>query len=91
MLLVAGGVGVGVRKGVTTKFRASVYQKWYARQGSNLQPLGPKPSALSIELRARLNPVYRSFDTGDQAATQSRDGVSGGIRTHGLLDHNQAP
>ena len=67
------------------------YKKWRARQDSNQQPLGPKPSALSIELRARLNPVYRSFDTGDQAATQSRDGVSGGIRTHGLLDHNQAP
>ena len=30
------------------------YGKWRARQDSNPQPLGPKPSALSIELRAPL-------------------------------------
>ena len=29
-------------------------EKWYARQDSNLWPLGPQPNALSTELRARV-------------------------------------
>ena len=48
---------------------------WYPGEDSNPQPLGPKPSALSIELPGHVNNC----------------GVSGGIRTHDLLDHNQAP
>ena len=58
--------------------RWSNQDKWRARQESNPQPLGPKPSALSIELRARTNWI-RSI------------GASDGIRTRDLLCHRQAP
>ena len=52
---------------------------WRARQDSNPQPLGPKPSALSVELQAQRdgnNPCI---------------GASDGIRTRDLLCHRQAP
>ena len=40
---------LGVDEGVLFGFEI-----WRARQDSNPQPLGPKPSALSIELRTRI-------------------------------------
>ena len=52
-------------------------RKWRAWQDSNLQPLGPKPSTLSIELQAH----FKSW----------ANGASDGIRTHDLLCHRQAP
>ncbi len=46
-----------LRAGLTEKERRGIEKgkksKWRARQDSNPQPLGPKPSALSIELQAR--------------------------------------
>ena len=35
--------------------------RWRARQDSNPQPLGPKPSALSIELQALAKALARNF------------------------------
>ena len=56
-------------------------EKWYARQDSNLQPLGSKPSTLSIELRAHLM----------SQSSRISSGASDGIRTRDLLCHRQAP
>ena len=56
-------------------------KKWRAWQDSNLQPLGPKPSTLSIELQAHL--------TGE--SSRITVGASDGIRTRDLLCHRQAP
>ena len=56
--------------------------QWRAWQDSNPQPLGPKPSALSVELQARI-----------PARQERRKGIgaSNGIRTRDLLCHRQAP
>ena len=40
------------RQGVDRLAGISSWNRWYARQDSNLRPLGPQPNALSTELRA---------------------------------------
>ena len=55
------------------------YGYWRARQDSNPQPLGPKPSALSVELQAQ------------RGGNNQCIGASDGIRTRDLLCHRQAP
>ena len=55
--------------------------QWRAWQDSNPQPLGPKPSALSVELQA-----HDAVRAGRKAI-----GASNGIRTRDLLCHRQAP
>ncbi len=59
---------------------------WRARQDSNPQPLGPKPSALSIELQALATRVTLARDR-----TGASLGASDGVRTRDLLCHRQAP
>ena len=49
----------GTEKGQCSTRRKSLLAK-RARQDSNLQPLVPKTSALSIELRTRTNPIFKS-------------------------------
>ncbi len=62
---------------------ASVEKEWRARQDSNPQPLGPKPSALSIELQALAKGRPRTI--------RALIGASDGVRTRDLLCHRQAP
>ena len=45
---------------------------WYARQGSNLRPLGPQPSALSAELRA-LKSLIKTIKTGGETGIRTRE------------------
>ena len=54
------------------------YGYWRAWRDSNPQPLGPKPSTLSVELQA-------------QVTVNNLLGASDGIRTRDLLCHRQAP
>ena len=59
---------------------------WRARQDSNPQPLGPKPSALSIELQALAR-----MGTSAHGRAGLSFGASDGVRTRDLLCHRQAP
>ena len=45
---------------------------WRARQDSNPQPLGPKPSALSIELQALAEAVKSALNVQSQSWGERR-------------------
>ncbi len=66
------------KKAPNSKSGAFVSRFWRARRDSNPQPLGPKPSTLSVELQAQTVGVFVF-------------GASDGIRTRDLLCHRQAP
>ena len=57
--------GTGIRRitSYTRKWQQSA-RKWRAWQDSNPQPLGPKPSTLSIELQAHWQPFGCSLSPG---------------------------